>query len=57
MDNVKVVKSLHRKYGYSLQWVGPNCPSWIVGPSNTWTWFRYKWAAQAYLDQMPYNRP
>jgi hypothetical protein len=42
MPNVKVIRSLRRSYGYSLQWVGPNPPTWIMGPNHTWAWYRYK---------------
>ena len=41
-QNVKVIKSLKRSYGYSLQWVGENPPSWIMGINHTWAWYRYK---------------
>ena len=37
-----VIKSLTRKYGYSHQWVGPNCPSYVVGPQHTCHWYKYK---------------
>lgn len=39
---VRVIKSIHRTYGYSLQWIGKNPPSWIIGPNRTWAWYRYK---------------
>ena len=41
-EPVKVIKSITRKYGYSLQWAGENPPSWIVGVNHTWAWYRYK---------------
>lgn len=30
------------KGGYTLQWQGPNKPSWIVGPNNTHAWYKRK---------------
>ena len=42
MTNVKVVKNITRGYGYALQWVGENKPSWIIGPCNTFSWYKYK---------------
>lgn len=41
-EKVKVVKSVTRRYGYSLKWVGENPPSWIMGTGHTWAWYRYK---------------
>jgi hypothetical protein len=38
----RVIKSVTRSYGYCHQWVGPNCPSYIIGPQNTCHWYRYK---------------
>jgi len=55
MINVIVRKSISRSYGYTLQWVGPNCPGWVVGPSQTWAWFRYKRDAIEHLRQCGYN--
>lgn len=46
----KVIKSLTRSYGYSLQWIGPDCPSYIVGPQNSCYWYRYKRDATKRLD-------
>lgn len=40
--NVVVIKSIKRTYGYSLKWIGENRPSWVIGPQQTFMWFRYK---------------
>lgn len=41
--NVKVIKSLSRNYGYTLQWINNNNrPSWVIGIQNTFTWYKYK---------------
>ena len=56
MINVIVRKSLSRSYGYSFQWVGPNCPSWVIGPAHTWAWFRYKKDAIERLAEFDYNK-
>lgn len=50
MEKVKVIKSLKRSYGYSLQWVGENPPSWIMGAKYTFGWYRYKRDAQKMAD-------
>jgi hypothetical protein len=42
MTNVIVAKSITRGYGYALQWVGANKPSYIIGPNNTFSWYKYK---------------
>lgn len=39
-----VVKSLTRKYGYSIK--APNGISWVTGPKNTFGWYRLKSDAQ-----------
>ena len=51
MKNVKVIKSLKRSYGYSLQWVGANPPSWIIGANLTFGWYRYKKDAEKAADR------
>ena len=28
--------------GWTLQWVGPNKPTWIVGLNNTCCWYKFK---------------
>ena len=47
MQSVKkfvVVKSLTRKYGYSIQ--APPHITWVKGPQNTFGWYRLKSDAQ-----------
>lgn len=50
-NNVTVIKAIKRTYGYTLQWVNPNNrPSWVIGPKNTWAWYRYRRDAQKQAD-------
>jgi hypothetical protein len=39
-----VVKSLTRKYGYSIQ--APRHITWATGPQNTFGWYRLKSVAE-----------
>lgn len=31
-----------KRGGYTLQWIGDNCPTWVIGPKQTHAWYRYK---------------
>jgi len=50
MNVVVVVKSLTRKYGYSIQ-APPNI-TWAVGPLRTFGWYRYKSDAQKRAEEL-----
>jgi hypothetical protein len=52
MERFIVVKSLTRKFGYSLQ--APRRITWANGPQNTVGWYRRKADAQSQADE--YNR-
>lgn len=35
-------KATGEKGGYTLQWQGPNKPSYICGKNNTMCWYKFK---------------
>jgi len=50
MNEFVVVKSLIRKYGYSIQ-APPNI-TWAVGPAHTFGWYRRKSDAKQRADEL-----
>jgi hypothetical protein len=48
MNKFVVVKTLTRKYGYSIQ--APPGITWATGPQRTFGWYRYKSDAQSRAD-------
>jgi hypothetical protein len=51
-DRFVVIKSLTRKYGYSIK--APRSITWATGPQNTVGWYRRMADAQRRADE--YNR-
>jgi hypothetical protein len=49
MSKFIVVKSLTRKYGYSIQ--APPKITWAKGPGNTFGWYRLKSDARKRADE------
>ena len=50
MSKFVVVKSLTRRYGFSIQ-APPNTP-WATGPQGTFGWYRLKSDAQERADEL-----
>jgi len=50
MNKFVVVKSLTRKYGYSIQ--APPGVTWVTGPQRTFGWYRLKADAQKRVDEL-----
>jgi hypothetical protein len=50
MDTFVVVKSLTRKYGYSIK--APASVTWATGPGNTFGWYRLKSDAQKRANEL-----
>ncbi len=50
MDRFIVVKSLTRKYGYSIQ--APASIFWVIGPQHTFGWYARKSDAQKRADEL-----
>jgi hypothetical protein len=50
MNRFIVVKSLTRKYGYSIR--APRHVTWATGPTNTVGWYRRKSDAQKRADEL-----
>lgn len=48
INQFTVVKSLTRKYGYSIK--ASKDISWVIGPENTFGWYRLKSDAQKQVD-------
>lgn len=47
----RVIKAVNKSYGYTHQWIGNNCPSYIIGPHKTCRWYRYKRDAVKRADE------
>jgi len=46
--------------GYTLQWQGPNCPTYVIGKNNTVCWYKFKKDAvsrAAELNKCLLNKP
>jgi len=50
MEKFVVVKSLTRRYGYSIR--APKSVTWATGPQNTVGWYRRKADAQRRADEL-----